>query len=90
MELNYKVQEVIFDIIRAGSSDEEFKKGYWQLISNDDIVCKEAVLGMIPYSKLKLRKYKFLLTLPEFQFKLMLNEYYLELIDEEKRRSLFN
>ena len=87
MEINDKAERIIFAVVKEKVADEDFKDFFNQLKCMNDLLFKEAILEMIP-GKLKLRRFKFLTDVPSQDFKLILNEYYEDMLADEKLRQI--
>ena len=87
--IDLKLETVVFGLLDT-IPQEDFKNGYKNMEPIiDDWIFKEAILAMIPEGKRRLRKYKFLETISAEDFRLVLNEYYLDLLNTEAIRRMF-
>ena len=87
--IDFKLETVVFGLLDT-IPQEDFKNGYKNMEPIiDDWIFKEAILAMIPEGKRRLRKYKFLETISAEDFRLVLNEYYLDLLNTEAIRRMF-
>lgn len=87
--INSKLENVVFELLDQIPHDD-FKNGFQVLEPVvDDWILKEAILAMIPNGKMRLRKYKFLQTISTEDFRIVLNEYYLDLLNTEAVRRMF-
>ena len=86
--IDYKLEKVVFELLDH-IPHEDFKTGFEELEPIvDDWIFKEAILAMIPNGKLRLRKFKFLETISAEDFRMVLNEYYLDLLNTEAVRRM--
>ena len=86
--IDFKLETVVFRLLDT-IPQEDFKNGYKDMEPIiDDWIFKEAILAMIPEGKRRLRKYKFLETISVEDFRLVLNEYYLDLMNTEAVRRM--
>ena len=86
--IDFKLETVVFGLLDT-IPQEDFKNGYKDMEPIiDDWIFKEAILAMIPEGKRRLRKYKFLETISAEDFRLVLNEYYLDLLNTEAIRRM--
>ena len=87
--IDFKMETVIFELLDKIGQDD-FKKGFEELEPIiDDWIFKEAILAMIPSGKLRLRKYHFLEKVSVEDFRMVLNEYYQDLMTTEELRRMF-
>ena len=83
MDIDFKLEKVVFELLDQ-IPVQDFKNGFEVLEPIiDDWIFKEAILAMIPNGKLRLRKFKFLETISAEDFRIVLNEYYLDLLNTE-------
>ena len=83
MDIDFKLEKVVFELLDQ-IPVQDFKNGFEELEPIiDDWIFKEAILAMIPNGKLRLRKYNFLETVSVEDFRMILNEYYLDLLNTE-------
>ena len=83
MDIDFKLEKVVFELLDQ-IPVQDFKNGFEELEPIiDDWIFKEAILAMIPNGKLRLRKFKFLETISAEDFRIVLNEYYLDLLTTE-------
>ena len=83
MDIDFKLEKVVFELLDQ-IPVQDFKNGFEELEPIiDDWIFKEAILAMIPNGKLRLRKYNFLKTISAEDFRMILNEYYLDLLNTE-------
>ena len=89
MDIDFKLEKVVFELLDQ-IPVQDFKNGFEELEPIiDDWIFKEAILAMIPNGKLRLRKFKFLETISVEDFRMILNEYYLDLLTTEAVRRMF-
>ena len=89
MDIDFKLEKVVFELLDQIPA-HDFKNGFEELEPIiDDWIFKEAILAMIPNGKLRLRKFKFLETISVEDFRMILNEYYLDLLNTEAVRRMF-
>ena len=89
MDIDFKLEKVVFELLDQ-IPVQDFKNGFEELEPIiDDWIFKEAILAMIPNGKLRLRKYNFLETISVEDFRMILNEYYLDLLTTEAVRRMF-
>ena len=89
MDIDFKLEKVVFELLDQ-IPVQDFKNGFEELEPIiDDWIFKEAILAMIPNGKLRLRKYNFLETISAEDFRMILNEYYLDLRTTEAVRRMF-
>ena len=83
MDIDFKLEKVVFELLDQIPT-EDFKNGFEVLEPIiDDWIFKDAILAMIPNGKLRLRKYNFLETISAEDFRIVLTEYYLDLLNTE-------
>ena len=81
--IDYKLEKVVFELLDK-IPEQDFINGFEELEPIiDDWIFKEAILAMIPNGKLRLRKFKFLEEISVEDFRLVLTEYYLDLLNTD-------